>query len=58
MSLHGPFADRDHLREVEAPDFYADVLSYLKRRFAIIDAPGDVEYVTIWRRPGFDGQAG
>ncbi len=53
VSVNGPFSDRDSEDEIDAPEFFEDVLSYLKRRFLIIDAPGDSGYDTIWKHPDF-----
>ena len=53
VSIYGPFEGTDSEDEIDAPEFYDGVLSYLKRRFLVIDAPGDEGYHTIWRHPDF-----
>lgn len=51
VSIYGPFDGADSEREIDAPEFYDGVLSYLKRRFLVIDALEDEGYHTIWRHP-------
>ncbi len=50
VSVFGPFAGPDDLRPIEAPGFRADVLSYLKRRFRVIQELREDGYHTIWER--------
>ena len=50
VSIYGPFAGPDDLRPIEAPGFRADVLSYLKRRFRVIQELREDGYHTIWER--------
>lgn len=52
--LDGPFTSPDSEEEVECPELREEVLTYLKRRFMMIDVPGDKEHVTIWRHPKMD----
>ncbi len=51
VSVDGPFAGSDSEDEVDAPEFFDNVLSYLKRRFMMIDAAGEDGYETIWKHP-------
>ena len=53
VSIYGPFDGADSEDEIDAPEFYDGVLSYLKRRFLVIDAPGDEGFDTVWQHPDF-----
>ncbi|NNE24096.1 MAG: hypothetical protein HKN11_15945 [Rhizobiales bacterium] len=52
VSLHGPYRDRGSEQEVSAPELRNEVIAYLKRRFSVIEAPGDRGPETIWERAG------
>ena len=51
VSIFGPFADEACQKQIEAPELYAEVLSYLKRRFMAIDRLDEEGYITVWTRP-------
>ena len=51
VMVFGPFADEASEKEVEAPELYSEVLTFLKRRFLTIECPGEKEFTTIWTRP-------
>jgi hypothetical protein len=53
VSIFGPFSDREQRNTVESPEFYEQVLAYLKRRFFVITTLGEEGYVTVWQQPGY-----
>ncbi len=53
VSVFGPFSGQDREDEVDAPEFLEDVLSYLKRRFLVIEVFGDDGPDTVWKHPDF-----
>jgi len=53
VSIFGPFISCESLDSVDAPEFYNDILEYLKRRFGRIDALGEEGYKTVWQHPNF-----
>ena len=54
VSIFGPFADETCQEQIEAPELYAEVLSYLKRRYMAIDRLDEEGYTTVWTRPSDD----
>ena len=50
VAIFGPYASRDDLRPIDAPEFKDDVLAYLKRRFRAIEELGEEGYVRIWEQ--------
>ena len=48
VTIYGPFLDAESTEEISAPQMEADVIAYLKRRFAVIERLGESGYEQVW----------
>ncbi len=51
VSVYGPVSCKRNNDAVKAPKLVSEIMTYLKRRFFVIDKLGDAGYETLWKHP-------